>query len=198
MRKICISLLLILYIVLITLNSNATGSSDESKLVNDEAYIISSKKASELETKLKAIKEKYRFSVVIVTVNSTGYSTAEVFADDYFDYNDYGTDGILFLINMGTREWHMSTSGRGITYFTDYGLERMDEIIVPFLRDGKYDEAMQKFADVAEEFIIQGRAGEPYDTNNKYLEKGNYFIIILVILLISASVSGAIVRSNGI
>ena len=53
------------------------------------------------------------------------------YADDFFDYNDYGMgedkSGILFLITMSERKWCISTHGEAIQIFTDAGQEYMTD-----------------------------------------------------------------------
>ncbi|MBO5147409.1 MAG: TPM domain-containing protein [Clostridia bacterium] len=36
------------------------------------------------------VSEKHKFDLVIVTVNSLNGKTSTEFADDFYDYNDYG------------------------------------------------------------------------------------------------------------
>ena len=68
--------------------------------------------------------------IVIVTTNDAEGKSSRAYADDYFDYNDYGVgseySGILFLIDYDNGEMWLSTTGEAIRYLTD---ERIDKIL---------------------------------------------------------------------
>lgn len=145
-----------------------------SRLV-DEADLLNSEEETALLENLDEISERQQCDVVVVTVNSLEGKTAEAYADDYFDYNGYGfgenKDGILLLISMEDRDWHMSTHGYGITAFTDAGMEYMAEQFTPFLSDGDYNSAFTKYAKLCDDFLTQAKKGDPYDNGN--LPKGS-------------------------
>ena len=64
--------------------------------------------------------------VVAVTVNSTEGKTPMEYADDYYDYNGYGQgsdySGVILLIDMGSREMWISTSGMCIDAIGDFDM----------------------------------------------------------------------------
>lgn len=78
--------------------------------------------------------------------------SAQDYADDYYDNNDYGLDneksGVLFLVSKGDRKYHISTKGAGIKAFTDYGIGRIKEEIKPYLSDGDYFDACDEFLNI--------------------------------------------------
>ena len=63
------------------------------------------------------------------------------YADDLYDYCQYGygpdMDGVLLLVSVGDRKWHISTCGYGITAFTDAGIQYLGEQMTPFMADGR-------------------------------------------------------------
>lgn len=136
-----------------------------SRLV-DEADLLDKSQEVDVLKKLDEISDRQMFDVVIVTVNSTEGKTPMAFADDYYDYNGYGMgathDGILLLISMGERDWYISTTGFGITAFTDVGLEYMEGQLVDFLSDGEYQKAFETFAELCDEFVTKAKEGEVY------------------------------------
>ena len=71
------------------------------------------------------------------------------YADDFYDYNDYGmgddNSGILLLLTMSERKWKMSTHGDAIRIFTDAGQEYMSDKFVSSLTDGDYYEGFTEF-----------------------------------------------------
>jgi uncharacterized protein len=133
----------------------------------DEADVLTDSEESELLSKLDEISGRQQMDVVIATVNSLEGKTAEAYADDYFDYNGFGygpmNSGILLLVSMEDRDWAISTSGDGITAFTDAGCDYIGEEIVFWLSDDLYEHAFLTFADNCDKFVTQARTGEPYD-----------------------------------
>ena len=75
--------------------SSAAGK----KSVIDDAGLIKASDEKKLDKKIKNI-QKDKFDVVILTVKSLDGKSAQDYADDYYDNNDYGLDneksGVLF------------------------------------------------------------------------------------------------------
>ena len=59
----------------------------------------------------------------------------------------------------------MSTSGYGITAFTDAGIGYIGEQIKPQLADGEYLEAFENYIELCDDFISQARDGKAYDVD---------------------------------
>ena len=175
--------------------SSAAGK----KSVIDDAGLIKASDEKELDKKIKNI-QKDKFDVVILTVKSLDGKSAQDYADDYYDNNDYGLDneksGVLFLVSKGDRKYHISTKGAGIKAFTDYGIGRIKEI-KPYLSDGDYFNACDEFLNITKDFVKAYKDGTPYDTDNPYNEEIDYVIlevIALVIAFVVALISVGIMR----
>ena len=155
--------------------ASVSVSAENSEKVVDDADILSYSEELALSSKISEVIEKYdyKYDIVIVTTGSKGNKTIEAFADDYYDYNDYGYDsegsGIIFAVDMGERWWHIGTTGRAINAFTDYGLEKIDDIVIGYLRDGEYYRGFYRFVELADDYMDQYEStGRPYDTNNAH------------------------------
>ena len=176
--------------------SSAAGK----KSVIDDAELIKASDEKELDKKIKNI-QKDKFDVVILTVKSLDGKSAQDYADDYYDNNDYGLDneksGVLFLVSKGDRKYHISTKGAGIKAFTDYGIGRIKEEIKTYLSDGDYFDACDEFLNITKNFVKAYKDGTPYDTDNPYNEEIDYVIlevIALVIAFVIALISVGIMR----
>lgn len=132
----------------------------------DEADLLSNNEKAAITKQIDEISTRQGLDIVIVTVDSTDGSTPMEYADDYYDYHDYNADGVLLLVSMEDSDWWISTSGYGITAFTDAGISYIADCFVPYLSDGDYAEAFQTFAGLCDEFITQAKAGDPFDTHN--------------------------------
>lgn len=180
--------------------SFSVSSAAGKKSVIDDAGLIKASDEKELDKKIKNI-QKDKFDVVILTVKSLDGKSAQDYADDYYDNNDYGLDneksGVLFLVSKGDRKYHISTKGAGIKAFTDYGIGRIKEEIKPYLSDGDYFNACDEFLNITKDFVKAYKDGTPYDTDNPYNEEIDYVIlevIALVIAFVIALISVGIMR----
>ena len=153
----------------------------------DKEHLVSDSQAETLSNRLKEIGSAYKCDVVIVTVPTLGSKTAEEYTDDYFDYNGYGYgatpnaqgttidgDGILLLLSTEARDYWISTSGYGITAFTDYGIQTyLEEQFLPYLRSNDYAGGFNAFADACEYLLKTARKGVPYDYRRVYVDGWN-------------------------
>lgn len=132
----------------------------------DDAALLDSAQQTQLLSQLDEISERQQVDVVIVTVESTGGKTAEAFADDFFDFGGYGQgenkDGVLLLVSMEERDWHISTCGLGIEAVGDYEIETFEEKMVPYLSEGDYYTAFTIFAQDCDEYITTQKEGATF------------------------------------
>lgn len=148
--------------------------------VVDNADILTSDEEQTLEAQLKEISERLEFDVVVLTVDGLEGKTATEYADDYYDYNDYGwtddRDGCLLIVDMDSRFYTISTCGYGITALTDYGLEVIYDQILDSVANEQYLSAFEQYGLLVDEFVKSAVEGSPYDQGNNYGEYGDdYF-----------------------
>ena len=190
--------ILIVMLLCMTIAIPVMAESELPRLI-DEADLLFSDEEQKLQRKLDTISERLQFDVVVLTVDSLeGYSPME-FADDFYDYYDYGfgpsKDGVLLLVSMEDRDWHVTTTGFGITAITDAGLDYMSAQFVPYLSNGEYAQAFDTYAELCDEFVQQARTGRPYDVSNMprgSFNFGSKLIVSLVIGLIAALIATSV------
>ena len=118
-----------LYIILFTLILSTMcvmpvfAQNEMAAYVVDDAELLTDSEESSLNETLKEISNRQNCQVVVVTTNSLDGKSTEAYADDYYDYNGYGEDGIVLLVSMEDRDYWMSTHGFAIRAFTDAGIE---------------------------------------------------------------------------
>ena len=146
------------------------GFADLYYRMNDSADVLTAEEDSELEDALEELSLRQSFDVTIATVESlesVGYDSMEAYADDLYDYCQFGygpdMDGVLLLVSVGDRKWHISTCGYGITAFTDAGIQYLGEQMKPFMAEGDYAAAFRTFVQWSDTYIDAARAGRPYD-----------------------------------
>ena len=133
---------------------------DTSLKVYDDADLFTEEEERELRKWAQKIASEKKMDVVLVTTEDTLGKSSMAYADDFFDYNGFGYgpdyDGVLLLINMDIREVWISTTGRGITAFTDAAIDDiLDEMELPLSNDQFYT-AARIFLKKAEYYASHG------------------------------------------
>ena len=184
-KRLIFVLLTLTFILGLAIPSVAAAQLSGTRLV-DDAQLLTNYQINEIRQQLDIISEKHQVDIIIVTQDSIGNKTPRQFADDYFDYNGYGygsnRDGVLLLISMEDSDWYISTSGFGITAFTDAGIDYIGEQFTYDLSSGNYGGAFLTFADLCDEFITAARNGEPYDSDN--LPKEPYDVVFSLVIAV--------------
>lgn len=203
MRKkwFCILLSVLCFLSLPFFSVCAADGRTPDKVV-DRAGLLTDAEEADLRTRMAEVIGRYACDIVILTVETTNGLSAQAYADDYFDSNGYGIghtrDGVLLLLSMEERDWHIGTSGSAESIFTEYGLDYLEERLVPLLRSGDYKGAFDKFVSLCEEFIREAAAGAPYDTNHKIKEAktiSDYALYAGISILIGAVVAFIVTSS---
>ena len=171
LRSLCAALAaLVLLLALAAPAFAADGFADLYYRMNDSAEVLTEDEDSELEASLEELSVRQSFDVIIATIDSLeseGCTSMEEYADDLYDYCQFGygenRDGVLLLVSIGDRKWHISTCGYGITAFTDAGIQYLGEQMKPFMAEGDYAAAFRTFVQWSDTYIDAARAGRPYD-----------------------------------
>ncbi|MBQ2144924.1 MAG: TPM domain-containing protein, partial [Oscillospiraceae bacterium] len=125
--------------------------------VVDRADLLTFSEEAALRTSANDIELAHGCQVIIVTVDGLGGSSAQDYADRFFLNNGYGTgadrDGILLLVSMEDRDYHISTHGFAIDAFTDNGLLYLEDGFLSDLSDGNYYDAFRAYQDRAEDML---------------------------------------------
>ena len=107
----------------------------------------------------------------VESLESVDYDSMEAYADDLYDFCQFGygseMDGVLLLVSVGDRKWHISTCGYGITAFTDAGIQYLGEQMSPPSWPMEITPVPSApFVQWSDTYIDAARAGHPYDVNN--------------------------------
>ena len=181
------------------------GFADLYYRMNDSAGVLTEDEDNELEDALEELSLRQSFDVTIATVESlesVDYDSMEAYADDLYDSCQFGygsdMDGVLLLVSVGDRKWHISTCGYGITAFTDAGIQYLGQQMTPFMADGDYAGAFRTFVQWSDTYIDAARAGHPYDVNNLPREPLSlmYLFLALGIGLVLAWVVVSVMKSQ--
>ena len=207
LRSLCAALVALVLLLALAVPAFAAenGFADLYYRLNDSAEVLTEDENSELEASLEELSVRQSFDVTIATIDSLeseGYTSMEEYADDLYDYCQFGygadRDGVLLLVSTGDRKWHISTCGYGITAFTDAGIQYLGEQMTPFMADGDYAGAFRTFVQWSDTYIDAARAGHPYDVNNLPREPLSpmYLVLALGIGLVLAWVVVSVMKSQ--
>ena len=181
------------------------GFADLYYRMNDSANVLTEDEDNELEDALEELSLRQSFDVVIATIESlesVDYDSMEEYADDLYDFCQFGygadRDGVLLLVSVGDRKWHISTCGYGITAFTDAGIQYLGEQMTPDMADGDYAAAFRTFVQWSDAYIDAARSGRPYDVKNLPREPLSlmYLFLALGIGLVLAWVVVGVMKSR--
>lgn len=176
--------------------------------VFDEAGLYTQEEAADLTSRAEAIGETYGLDVIFLTTTDTQGLEARAYAAQFFLDGDFGygeeRDGIVFIIDMGSRDAQMVTSGEGIRIFTDYYIDKIWNEVRPSLSDGAYYDAMSTFLTDVEYYCgeYQKYLSDPEAYQSEYQkaqESRNvlaYVGISLIFALVVAGVSVVFMRKS--
>ena len=110
--------------------------------VFDYADLISETDEQEMQLWAEDFQANWGMDLAFLTTYDTeGKSVREYGADFYVEQNlglGETYDGVIFVLDMGTREGQILTCGKAIDIYTDYYIDQMWENVVAYLSDGDY------------------------------------------------------------
>ncbi|MGP1403954.1 MAG: TPM domain-containing protein [Catonella sp.] len=161
---------------------------DVTSRIVDDADVLTDEEEAKLRAKLDEISERQKFDVVINTINGGNYSSIVDYADDYFDYNRFSdsasklNDGVVLVMDYGSRDFYISTSGKGIKVITDEKRESMQDEFLPYLSEGNAYKGFETFAELCDKAVSQ------YDSKKFMITLAGSIIPALILALIVCSI----------
>lgn len=158
------------------LNTPAVNAKEK---VYDFADLLTNEQEFSLYNNINYFINDSSYDLVIVTIDDNPKYSAMEYADDFFDYNDFGfnssRDGVLVLIDMDTREVYISTSGMAIKMYSDYRIESIIDAGYYNLTNGNYYGCLSEMINEIENYYD---LGFPSENNNLHIdENGNPYYI---------------------
>lgn len=200
--------LICLLTLLLSFTGSLTAFGRTEGHVFDKAGLYSQEEAADLTSRAEAIGETYGLDVLFLTTTETQGLPAREYAAQFFLDGDFGygaeKDGIVFIIDMGSRDAQMVTSGEGVRIFTDYYIDQIWKEVQPILSEGAYYDAMSVFLTDAEYYCgeYQKYLADPEAYQSQYekaQQRRNLIIyagIALLFALILAGVSVVFMRKS--
>ncbi len=207
LRSLCAALAALVLLLALAVPAFAAenGFADLYYRMHDSAEVLTEDENTKLEASLEELSVRQSFDVVIATIDSLegeGCTSMEEYADDLYDYCQFGygenRDGVLLVVSIGDRKWHISTCGYGITAFTDAGIQYLGEQMTPDMADGDYAAAFHTFIKWTDAYVTAAREGHPYDVDNMPKEPFSivYLGVALLIGLVTALIVTGVMKSR--
>lgn len=174
-----------------------TPKVDSSEKIYDFANLYFPEEEKNLYAEIQKFIEETNMDMVIVTTSENLKSSAQKYADDFYDYNDFGFDqvhsGVIFLIDMDTREIWFSTTGNAILMYNDDRINFILDKVMESKRVNDY-QATKTFINYCG---IYAREGMPSGNTNYYVDaKGRYRRKINALDYVVATIFSAVVSAG--
>ena len=169
-RKFIAVLLIFVFAPVLFLSVQASLTNAQ---IIDNADLLSDQETLALEAMANSLMDRYGMDVVILTLDSLDGQSPQNKADDFYDENGYGNDGVLFLLSMEERDWYISTCGEGIEALTDYGIQQVGNTVLPYLSGGDYYGGFEAFLEELPLYFDAHMNGDPIDGYADY--SGDYY-----------------------
>ena len=135
-------------------NVMSTPSVDEKKKVYDFAGVFTDDvEEVDLYNEIMKYKKRTNYEMVIVATDNNNGKSFKDYAWDFYDYNYFEKDGILFLIDLQSRKYYVTTSGKAIDSYTDEECYYIEDELYDCMVDGDYYEAASYFITLADYYV---------------------------------------------
>ena len=110
--------------------------------VFDYADLLSEADEREMHLWVQDMQENWGMDLAFLTTNDTEGKSVQQYGADFYVEHDLGLgenyDGVIFVLDMGSREGQIITCGKAIDIYTDYYIDQMWDNMVGYLSDGDY------------------------------------------------------------
>lgn len=133
----------------------------------DGAGLLNTAQAENLRTRIAVMEKKHHVRIAVVTQKSLGGQrigdAADRLADMY--YSDGENGNIVLLVDMGRREYYVSTDREMRKKITDEtGMDEMRKAFTEKLSSGNYEGAFNAYVSTADRLLTYyEKEGKPYD-----------------------------------
>ena len=138
----------------------STPAIDALEKVYDFAEILSDSEEEKLYKQIEQFITGTSMDFVIVTTSKHTKASSRDYAHDFYDFNDFKNNGMLFLIDMQQSEIYMVTKGSAVSIFTDKRMEPLLKNAYNSVVAKNYYKACSNFITSSAEFVNIGIAAD--------------------------------------
>ena len=181
--------------------------------VFDYADLISEDDEREMHLWIQDMQENWDMDLAFLTTYDTEGKSVQQYGADFYVEHDLGLgenyDGVIFVLDMGTREGQIITCGKAIDIYTDYYIDVMWENMVGYLSDGDYYWAFftlytdlhqyaaeyEQYLENPEGYVSEYQQSDAYQ-QEKFSQKIGRILMFTAIAAVFALVVAAVVVGN--
>lgn len=163
MKKLRIFLILILFTCI-----SKVKAFDNTVKVYDYAGILTLEEETKLKENINNYITDFNMDMAVVTVNHHEKESTMEYANDFYDYNNFGIgstkDGLIFVIDFtfGYTDIYISTSGEAIRMYDDLRIDSILDSIA--IHKGNYYKMCETFINESYNFAKKGIPNSNEDT----------------------------------
>jgi uncharacterized protein len=171
--------------------------------VNDNDGVLSSSAKSKLQAQLEKLESDTSAEVAVVTIKSLQSDSVDDYAVRLFEKWGIGKkgkdNGVLFLVAMDDRKMRIEV-GYGLeSIITDGRAGRIrDEDVIPRFKQNDYEGGIVAGVDAIERYVRSGTPPAPLEENPVKSLLGNWFVVMIVLGVITIYMLGFMARSKSI
>ena len=131
--------------ILIFIITNTVSAFDNTLKVYDYAQVLTNSEETNLKELVDNYIKTYNMDMVLVTVKYHQKNNTKSYAEDFYDYNNFGIgstkDGVIFVIDFsfGYTDIYISTTGQAIRMYDDYRINKMLDNIALKKNNGYFE-----------------------------------------------------------
>ncbi len=161
-------------VLLLTVPMAAFAAADDSdaqlRYVTDASNLLTEEQEAALEARAQEISQEYEFSVYIIALDDYRvYSTQSDFWDasvEIYESYDLGWGeekaGAFLMLSMQERDFCLHfNSDRADYAFTEAGRDKIEDRVVPYLRENDYYGGFNEYLNCCQEYLEAARNGSP-------------------------------------
>ena len=141
-------------------NKENTTQASKNLKIFDYADLLTDNEEEEIYTQIRSYISEKNMDMVIVTIDDNDKNSAMEYADDFYDYNDFGIgedkSGVLFLIDMDNRKMWISTTGRAKNIYKSATIDKILDYTYDKITVKDYKGCVEEFIKYATEYGNSG------------------------------------------
>lgn len=144
-----------------------TKAVDALEKIYDYAALLNDKEEKEIYEKIKKFIDDSQMDLVIITEKDYLQITPVAYAYNFYDYNDFKKNGLIFFLQMIDNNYniYLFTSGEVFNIYTEKRIQDILEYVHTYFENKEYFEGMDSFVKIVHSFYIADKKGESVKIN---------------------------------
>lgn len=159
--------------------------------ITDNTGAVDAETLAAFSASADEVSEKYACDVALVFVSLAEEESVQDYSDSFYYNNNcgYGENysGVLLTLDISNKRFAVTTGGRGVKVFTDYGIEHMEKVFAGAVKRADWADAAERYISSAEELLsfaeTEGRAYSAETARKSFPSLALIFVIAVLSVL---------------